>query len=148
MFPSPTCPYMSAFSTILSCIDILSTNPSRFCQKSFFSSMLLPTCGHTRLLCSVWTLLPLVSWPLICLTPSSPPQYYQSVPSSPLSLSHFFFHQVYCRIVCSHLQCSSFYSFSTLFPAGIVHLLSFTPSCLPALFPLQSFFLHLRYQPL
>ena len=45
MFPLPTCPFRSASRTILSCFDILSINPSRPCYKSFFSSMLLLTCG-------------------------------------------------------------------------------------------------------
>ena len=45
MFPSPTCPLRSAPRTILSSFDTLSINPSRSSQKSFFSSMLLLSCG-------------------------------------------------------------------------------------------------------
>ena len=103
---------------------------------------------HTCLLCLVSTLLSPVSWPLVCLTPSSPPRHFQPAPPSPLSLCHFFFHQLRCRIVCIHLQCSSLYFLSTLFSVGTICLHSFAPSCLSTLFLFQSLFLYLRYQPL
>ena len=45
MFPSPTCLLRSAPRTILSSLDILSIKSSRSSQKSFFSFMLLLTCG-------------------------------------------------------------------------------------------------------
>ena len=45
MFSLPTCPLRSAPRTILSSFDILSINPSRSSQKSFFTFMLLLTCG-------------------------------------------------------------------------------------------------------
>ena len=69
-----------------------------------------------------WTLLLPASWPLVCLTPSLPSRHFQPAPTSPLSLSHFFFHQLHCRTVCSHLQCSLLYSLSTLFPVGSICL--------------------------
>ena len=63
-----------------------------------------------------WTLLLPASWPLVCLTPYSPTRHFQPALPSPLSLSHFFFHQLRCKIFCVHLQCSLLYSLSTLFP--------------------------------
>ena len=69
-----------------------------------------------RLLYLGWTHLPPASWPSVCLTPSSLPRHFQPAPPSALSLSHFFFHQLRCRIFCIHLQCSLLYSLSTLFP--------------------------------
>ena len=45
MFFSPTCPFRSASRIILSCFNTLSINLSRSSQTSFFSSMLLLTCG-------------------------------------------------------------------------------------------------------
>ena len=111
IFPLPTCPFRSAPRTIISCLDILFINPSISCQKSFFFSMLLPTCGAYALTTLVLTILPPVLWPLVCLTPSLPPRHFQPAPPSPLFLFHFFFHQLQCRIVCSHLQYSSLYSF-------------------------------------
>ena len=100
---------------------------------------------HAHLLCLVPSLLPPVSWPLVCLIPSSPPRHFRPAPPS---LLHFFFHQLRCKIVCSHLQCSSLFSLFTLFPVGTVCLYSFAPSSLPALFRFQSLFLYLRYPPL
>ena len=85
---------------------------------------------------------------IVCLTPSSPPGHFQPVPLSPLSLPHFFFHLLRCRIVCIHLQCFSLYFLFTLFPVGIVCLHSFVPSSLPALSPFQSLFQYLRHPPL
>ena len=102
---------------------------------------------HTHLLCLVLTLLPTISWPLICLTPYLPPRHFQPAPPSPLSLFYFFFHQLRGRIVCSLLQCSPVYSLSTLFPVGTVYLHSFAPSFLPAFSPFQLLSLYLRYQP-
>ena len=61
MFPSPTYPFRSAPRTILSCFNTLFISPSRSSQKSFFSSMLLLTCGAWRLLYLGLTLLPPVS---------------------------------------------------------------------------------------
>ena len=51
-----------------------------------------------------WTHLPLASWPLVCPTPSSPPEHFQPAPPSPLSLFHFFFHLLRCKIVCIPLR--------------------------------------------
>ena len=137
-------PHLELFSPVL--IHFLSTHPDLV--KNHFSS---PYCcqpvEHTRLLCLVSTFLPPISWPLVCLTSSSPSRHFQPGPPSPLSLSHFFFHQLHCKIVCSHLQCSSLYSLSTLFPVGTIYLHSFTPSYLPGLSPFQSLFQYLRYQP-
>ena len=62
-----------------------------------------------RLLYLGWILLPPASWPSVCLTPSSPPGHSQPAPPSALSLSHFFFHQLRCRIFCIHRQCSLLY---------------------------------------
>ena len=101
-----------------------------------------------RLLYIELTILPPVLWPLVYLTPYSTPGHFQPAPPSPLSLSHFFFHQSRCKIVCIHLHCSLFYSLSTLFPVGTVCLRSFAPSILPALFPFHSLFQYLRYPPL
>ena len=75
-----------------------------------------------RLLYLGWTLLPPASWPLVCLTPFSPPGHFQPALPSPLPLSHFFFHQLCCKIVCIHLQYSLLYSLSTLFPVGTICL--------------------------
>ena len=57
---------------------------------------------------------------------------------------------LYIIIGCRYLQCSPFYSLSTLFAVGTIHLHSFAPSSLPALSPFQSLFLYmcLRYPPL
>ena len=120
---------------IPSSFDILFINPSRSSPKSFFSSMLLLTCEHMRLLYLEWTLLLPASWPLVCLTPSSPPGHFQPAPPSALSLSHFFFPQLRCRIFCIHRQCSLLYYLSTLFPVDTICLHSFAPSYLPTLFP-------------
>ena len=148
MFPSPTCPNVHLGQhleiSLPVFIHFLSTHP--VLAKIYFSP---PCCcqpvEHTRLLCSVLTLLPPVLWPLVCLTPSSPPRNFQTAPSSPISLSHFFFYHLHRTTVCHRLQCSSLYSLSTLFPLGIVHLFTFAPSCLPALSPFPSLLLHLRY---
>ena len=145
MFPSPTCPLRSAPRTILSSFDTLSSNPSRSFQKSFFSFMLLLTCGSYALTIFRMEPLPPASWPLVCLTHSSPPGHFQPAPTLRLSLSHFFFHQLRCKIVCVHLQCSLLYSLSTLFPVGTICLHSFAPSYLPALFPFHSFLLIFFY---
>ena len=59
-----------------------------------------------RLLYLGWTHFPPALWPLVCLTPSSPPGHFQPAPPSALSLSHFFFHQLRCRIFCILRQCS------------------------------------------
>ena len=56
-----------------------------------------------------WTHLPPASWPSVCPTPSSPPGHFQPDPPSALSLSHFFFHQLRCKIFYIHLQCSLLY---------------------------------------
>ena len=90
MFPSPTCPLRSAPRTILSSFDTLSINPSKTFQKSFFSSMLLLICRAYALIIFKMDPLPPASWPLVCLTPSSPSGHFQPAPLSPLSLSHFF----------------------------------------------------------
>ena len=90
-----------------------------------------------HLLCLISTLLSPVSWQLDCLTLSSPPRHFL--------LAHhylypiFFIHQLHCRIVCSHFQCSLLYS------VGTVHLHSFALSCLPAFSPFQSLFLYLKH---
>ena len=65
-----------------------------------------------RLLYLGWTHLPPASWPSVCLTPSLLPGHFQPAPPSALFLSHFFFHQLRCRIFCIHLQCSLLYSLS------------------------------------
>ena len=85
-----------------------------------------------RLLYLGWTLLPPTSWPLVCLTPSSPTGHFQPAPPSALSLSHFFFHQLRCRIFCIHCQCSLLYSLSTLFPVGTICLYIFLCSIISA----------------
>ena len=89
-------------------IHFLSTHPGL--AKNHFS----PPCTcqpveHMHLLCLISTLLSPVSWQLDCLTLSSPPRHFQPAPLTPLSLSHFFIHQLHCRIVCSHFQCSLLY---------------------------------------
>ena len=124
MLPLLTCPFRSALRTILSCFDTLSINPSRSYKNYFSPPCYCQPVEHTCLLYFVLNFLPPVSWPLVCLTLSSPPRHFQPAPPSPLSLSHFFFHQLYCRIVCSHLRCSLLYSLSTLFPVGTVYLCS------------------------
>ena len=94
------------------------------------------------------------SWSLLMTCP-----YHLSLPSlifipkrsftpSPLSLSHFFFYQLRCKIFCIHLQCFLVYSLSTLFLVGTICLHSFAPSYLPALLPFQSSFQYLWYPPL
>ena len=148
MFPSPTCPLRSAPGTILSSVDILLINPSRSFQKSFFSSMLLLTCGAYALIIFRMDPFTPASWPSVCLTPSSLPRHFQPALPSALFLSHFFFRQLRCRIFCIHLQCSLLYSLSTLFPVDTICLHSFVPSYLPALFPFQSSFQYLKYPPL
>ena len=140
IFPSLTCLFRFAPSTIVSSLNTLSINPSRSCQKSFSPPCTCQPLEHMHLLCLISTLLSPVSWQLDCLTLSSPPRHFQPAPLSPLSLSHFFIHQLHCRIVCSHFQCSLLYSLSILFSVGTVHLYSFAPSCLPAFSPFQSLF--------
>ena len=103
---------------------------------------------HMRLLYLGWTLLPSASWPLVYLTLSSPPGNFQPAPPSALSLSHFFFHQLSCRIFCIHSQCSLLYYLSTLFSLDTICLHSFASSYLPVLFPFKSSFQYLRYPPL
>ena len=69
MLPSSTCPFRSAFSTILSCVNILSFNPPGFAKNHFSPLCCCQPVKHTRLLYSVSTILPSVSWILICLNP-------------------------------------------------------------------------------
>ena len=138
MFSLSTCPFRSAPKTILSYFDTLSMNPFRSSQKSFFSSMLLLTCGAYA-----FTIFRIDHFTSSFMAISLSDTLFISkklwpAPPSPPSLSHFFFHQLRCKIVCSHLQCSSLYSLSTLFPIGIVCLHSFAPSSLPAFFLFQS----------
>ena len=132
----------------ISSVDILSINPSRSSQNSFFSSMLLLTCGVYAL--TIFRMDPFTSsFMAISLSDTlftSRP--FQPAPPSALSLSHFFFHQLRCRIFCIHRQCSLFYYLSTLFPVDIICLHFFAPSYLPALFPFQSSFQYLKYPPL
>ena len=123
MFPSPTCLFRSAPKTIFSCFDTLSINPSKSCQKSCFSSMLLPTCGAYAL--TMFSIDPFTSSFMAInlfdiLFTSKTISSKSSLCTIPI---HFFFPQLHCRIVCSHLQCSSLYSLFTLFPVGAVYLL-------------------------
>ena len=148
MFPSPTCPFRSAPKNNLSSFDTLSINPSRSCQKSFFSSILLLICGAYALTIFRIDSFTPVSWPLFCLIPFLPARHFRPDSPSPLSLPHFFFHYLRRTIVCRQLQCSLLYSLSNLFPVGTVNLHSFAPTCLPALSPFQLLFQHLRYQSL
>ena len=121
-------PHLELSSSVL----IHSINPSKSCQKSLFSSMLLQTCGGYALTMFSIDPLPPVSWLLVSLKPSP----------STLSPSHFFFYQFHCRIVCSHIQCFLIYYFSTSFPVSTVHLFSFGPLCQSALFSFHSLVLH------
>ena len=86
-------------------------NDCRSFQKSFFSSMLLLTCGaHALTMFSIYPFtssfmaIGLSDTVFTCKTLST---------SSFLTtiLFHFFFHQLHCRKICSHLQCSSFLNF-------------------------------------
>ena len=78
-----------------------------------------------------WTHLPLASWSLICLTPSSPLGHFQPAPLTTIPI-HFFFHQLRCKIVCIHLQCSLIYYLSTLFPVSTICLQYFLCSIISA----------------
>ena len=50
LFPSPTCPFRSAPTTILSFLGIFSTVSSRSSQNASFSSRIHPTCGAYALM--------------------------------------------------------------------------------------------------
>ena len=93
-----------------------------------------------RLLYLESTLLPPVSWPLVCLISSSPPGHFQPAPPLLLSLSYFFFHQLRCKMICIQLQCSLLFSLSTLLPLGTVCIPSLHHICqlssLPVIVPI------------
>ena len=105
MFSSPTCPlslHLELCSPVL--IYFLSNHPG-LAKNHFSPSCCCQPVQHTCLLYLVFTLLPPVSWSLVCLTP---PRQFQTAPPLPQFFCHFFFHQLYFRIVCSHFQCFSF----------------------------------------
>ena len=105
MFPLPTCPLRSAPRTIPFSFDTLSVNPSRFCQKSFFSSMLLLTCGTYALTIFRMDSYPPALWPLVCLTKSSPPGHFQPATKSCKQRELIVF--IFKAILCSILECAS-----------------------------------------
>ena len=132
MFPTPICPFRSGPTTILSCFDTLFINRFRSCQTSFFSSMLLLTCGAYAL--AMFRIDPFISsFMIISLSDTLFTSKTLSTSSSLTTIPILFLlpsAPLYYKIVCSHLQCSSLYTLSTLFPIGTICLHSFSPSCL------------------
>ena len=118
MFPLPTCPFRSASSTILSYFDTLSINPYKFFQTSFFSFMLLPTCGAyvltvfnidpstsnfmaISLSCTLFTSKTISTSSSLTAIPIpihlSSAQLYNSLHPAPMFLTLLLFHIVSCR---------------------------------------------------
>ena len=120
--------------------DVLSIKPSRSSQKSFFSSMLLLTCGAYALI--IFRMDPFnSSFMAISLSDTlfTSRTLSSSFSLTTISISFFFYH-LHCKIVSFPLQYSLLYYLSTLFPVGKIFLHFFALSCLLHLFPFQSLF--------